>query len=74
MQELSTTAEVMDVLGGTTAVAALTGRKYDAAWNWKTFKHFPPDTYLVMAGALMAKGYTAPTTLWRMVQPEAAAS
>lgn len=67
MVELSSTAAVMEKLGGPGAVAKLTGRKYNAAQNWKGFDTFPPDTYLVMTEALRASGYTAPASLWRMI-------
>lgn len=73
MTELSTTAEVIDKLGGVGPVADLTGRKYNAAWNWTTFEHFPPDTYVVMKDALAERGFSAPPSLWRMV-PERVAS
>lgn len=66
MEELTTTAAVIDRLGGIGAVAELTGRKYNAAWNWTTFKTFPPDTYVAMTEALNAKGCVAPASLWRM--------
>ena len=69
MDQLSTTREVMDVLGGTSAVAKLTGRTYAAAFNWLDFKTFPTNTYLVMTDALAAKGKTAPASLWGMVEP-----
>ena len=66
--ELCTTVAVMDALGGTRAVADLTGREYGAAFNWRGFETFPPDTYLVMTQALEAQGKTAPPSLWRMVE------
>lgn len=68
MVNLTTTADVIDKLGGVRAVADLTGRDYDAAWNWKKFPHFPPDTYLVMTRALRQQGHDAPPSLWRMVE------
>lgn len=68
MVELSNTADVMEKLGGPGAVAKLTGRKYNAAQNWKGFETFPPDTFLVMTRALEALGYTARPALWRMTE------
>ena len=68
MTELATAAEIFDKLGGVRAVAELTGRTYDAAWNWKRFARFPSNTYSVMTSALRAKGCTAPASLWRMVE------
>jgi hypothetical protein len=70
MAHLKTTREVIRALGGVSAVAALTDRTYNAAWNWTGFKTFPADTADVMRAALRkADGgpYTAPASLWRMV-------
>lgn len=66
-RELTTTAEVIDALGGVSPVAALTGRKYGAAFNWKGFSKFPADTFLVLQDALRARGCAAPASLWGMV-------
>ena len=66
--ELTSTATVMDALGGTQAVADLTGRTYAAAFNWRSFKAFPSNTYLVMTAALAEKGAGAPDSLWGMVE------
>lgn len=69
MDQLTTTREVMEALGGTSAVAKMTGRTYAAAFNWLDFKTFPTNTYLVLTEALREKGYTAPASLWGMVEP-----
>lgn len=74
VKQLSTTAAVMDKLGGNKAVAELTGRKYNAATNWRNFPTFPSNTYLVMQSALREKGYVAPASLWGMTEPAEAAS
>lgn len=73
LRELTTTAEVIDVLGGVAAVAELTGRRYGAAFNWKGFVKFPADTFVVMQDALRAAGCEAPVSLWGMVERAAAA-
>jgi hypothetical protein len=66
--ELTSTASVMDVLGGTSKVAELTGRTYPAAYNWRSFETFPSDTYVALQAALRAKRkYSAPDSLWGMV-------
>lgn len=72
MQELSTTSEVMDALGGNDAVADVTGSKPKAVWNWRKAGTFPSNTYVAIAAALEAKGFTAPASLWGMKQPETA--
>jgi hypothetical protein len=67
MVELTTAAAVFDALNGVRSVAELTGRNYDAAYNWKRFGQFPSDTFVVMQAALADRGMTAPPSLWRMV-------
>jgi hypothetical protein len=64
--ELRSTVAVMDVLGGTKAVAAITGRKYTAAFNWRKQRKFPANTFRDLQKALAAKGHTAPDSLWGM--------
>lgn len=65
-EELLSTGDVMDALGGTSAVARLTGRKPQAACNWRRFTKFPANTYLVMRRALTERGKSAPPSLWGM--------
>lgn len=69
MDELHTTTEVMDALGGNPAVAALTHSKLTAVSNWRSFKTFPSNTYVAMIKALHRIGKTAPASLWGMRQP-----
>lgn len=69
MVELQTTAEVMDALGGTSAIAKRTGRNYAAVWHWRKKGTFPATTLSVIRPALKRKGFTAPLRLWRMEQP-----
>ena len=66
MQELGTTKDVMDALGGTAEVAKLTGRTYNAAHNWRAFPRFPSNTYVAITRALDEKGIHAPASLWGM--------
>ena len=68
MKALETTKEVIDALGGTSAVAKITGRTYNAAHNWRSFEKFPANTFVVMSRALRAKGLSAPAELWGMVE------
>lgn len=69
---LTTTREVAAALGGTKAVANLTGRKYSAAANWVQDKNpqFPANTYVVLSAALASIGKSAPPSLWGMKTPE----
>lgn len=67
--ELFSTTAVMDALGGTKHVAQLTGRTYAAAFNWRSQKNFPANTFNVLQSALGAQGLAAPATLWRMTEP-----
>lgn len=69
MEELSTTSEVMDALGGNVAVAEITGSKPKAVWNWRKSETFPSKTYVAMSEALLAKGKSAPAALWGMKTP-----
>lgn len=66
METLTTTSAVMDELGGNQAVAELTGSTVKAVWNWRNSDTFPSNTYVALTSALLAKGKTAPATLWGM--------
>lgn len=63
---LKTTSEVLDALGGNSAVEALTGSRPSAISNWRGFETFPSNTYIVMTEALRLKGKSAPASLWAM--------
>ncbi len=62
---LTNTEQVIEFLGGLDAVAKLTGRNKDAAWNWFRKPNFPADTYRIMTHALAQRGESAPHSLWR---------
>lgn len=66
MEQIHTTTEVIEALGGTSAVAALTGRTYAAAFNWRSAVKFPANTYIALSRALEDKNLKAPTSLWGM--------
>ena len=59
---------VIDGLGGTKAVAEITGRSLSAVSNWRTRKAFPAFTFVILKSALALKGYTAPDGLWNMTE------
>lgn len=69
LQPLTTTDEIIDKLDGNPGVAALTGRDAGAVSNWRSREKFPPDTILVITEALKAKGFTAPPSLWGVMEP-----
>lgn len=69
MDTLSTTVDVIEELGGNLAVAELTGSSPKAVWNWRGFETFPSNTYVALTAALLAKGKTAPASLWGMKLP-----
>lgn len=66
MAQYTSAGAVIDALGGTTAVAELTGSKLNTVSNWRAFGVFPPKTYLVLINELAAKGHEAPASLWGM--------
>lgn len=68
-RKLSTVKAVVEALGGKPAVAALTGRSWNAVWNWEDRGSFPTNTHLIMQVALEAQSQCAPAKLWGM--PEA---
>lgn len=72
MDTLSQTGTVIDALGGTAAVARITGRSPQAVSNWRARSTFPSDTFLVLSSALTMAGQHAPTTLWGMSHPSPA--
>lgn len=72
MDTISQTSSVIDALDGTKAVAQLTGRSPQAVSNWRRRQTFPPETFLVLTGALTLRGKAAPATLWGMDSGRAA--
>lgn len=68
MKRLTTTAQVIEELGGLKQVASLTGRGYTAVHNWKQYGSFPATTYDLLLKALKKRECTADPTLWAMEQ------
>jgi hypothetical protein len=67
MAQKTSARDVIEALGGTTAVAELTGNRFlSAVSNWSKAGAFPPNTYIVLSEALAAKGHEAPVSLWGM--------
>ena len=66
-EPLTTTAEVIDALGGNQPVQELTAAKWpQTVSNWRGFETFPSHTYVVMTEALARLGKSAPASLWGM--------
>lgn len=62
---LASAADVIDALGGTEGVMALTGAKSSQVVSyWRTSGRFPPKLFLLMTGALAATGKSASPALW----------
>lgn len=71
MRTLRTTKEVVDALGGLSAVCKLTGANTKQAWNWVgRAETFPANTYVVLTTALRRRRAKAPPHLWSMVRCE----
>lgn len=74
---LKSTSEVIDALGGTTAVARRAGVDARVVSNWRLYPAFPAKTYLFFQAALAAHNrtfgtsYAAPNSLWAMIPPPA---
>ena len=66
MQVLKTTGDIIDALGNNVQAAKLLGVKYNSVTNWRTFGHFPPDTYVMIQKELRLRDLAAPPRLWKM--------
>lgn len=65
MAHLKTASEVIDALGGTSAVRRMTRRNFDqAVSNWRRADRIPCSTFLVMQHALKKHGHTARPEIW----------
>lgn len=73
MTELQTTKEIIDELGGTEGISALTGANAKAISVWRSHGRFPWKTYPAITASLRKRGKTAPQTLWGMSAKESAA-
>ena len=69
MTIFETTTEIIDALGGNSAVAQLTSSSAKAVSNWRGFGKFPSNTFLVLKSELMRLGISAPDHLWSMREP-----
>jgi hypothetical protein len=61
-----TVSELIDALGGTTAVAIELDIVPSAVSNWKKAGKFPANTYIKLIAMLQDKGIFPPPHLWDM--------
>lgn len=66
-EPLQTTAEVIEVLGGLSAVSDLTGARYKLVSGWGKEATFPSRYFAVMDWALRRRRYRAHPSLWGQV-------
>ncbi len=59
-------ADVIETLGGPTAVGKLVGRSPQSVVNWRAANRIPPDTFLILQAELRSLGKVAPPALWGM--------
>ena len=74
MEPLASTSEVIDALGGTAAVARLTGRTMQAVSNWRERGFFTAAAYEPINKALNEAGLRASLCIWKSLPPSALTS
>ena len=67
IRNIETVDEVINALGGNTRVAKALGTTSKAVSNWRK-RGLPPQTADALRALLMAKGYQAPSSLWKMTE------
>jgi DNA-binding transcriptional regulator YdaS (Cro superfamily) len=70
---LKSVEEMVDVLGGNSAAAALGGVSVPAVSNWKSRGRVPPDKFMVFSMALAKIGKTADPAIFGFKEEEARA-
>jgi hypothetical protein len=66
--QLTSTASVIDKLGGVSALAERFDRTPDAIYVWRKKNRFPAHTFPAIHELLAAEGCTAPASLWNVMQ------
>jgi hypothetical protein len=73
LTSLETIPEVFEALGGIPAVCDIIGATGKRAWqrvdNYRLRGRLASDTYVVLTKALEERGYSAPPSLWGMIDP-----
>ena len=68
--QLQTFDEVIEALGGVKETARLTRRRPQEVCQWRTrYNAFPPEHYLTISKGLVARGFGAPTHLFKFSRP-----
>ena len=70
LQYLPTLCDVHRELGGTVAIARITGKSAGSISNAKRRGFYPRDAYAVMRAEMERLGFRAPASLWRQVEPQ----
>jgi len=70
MNSLTTVDEVIDALGGNTAVRNMMSVSAQAVSNWRKRRRIPPRHYSTMTKALSKIDRSAPPGLWSMTSPD----
>jgi len=63
-RHLDTVDDVIDAIGGSSAIAQLTGRGRTAVSNWRSWERFPACLHALMTEALLQRGCVASPALW----------
>ena len=67
-ENLTTARDVIVALGGPKSVTELVGSSPQSVSNWQAANRFPARTYPILTDALAAHGYTAPSSLWPIIE------
>ena len=68
LKQITTVPQVIEALGGPTATGRIVGKSPQSANNWRLANRFPAKTYPALNQALAELGYTAPSSLWRIIE------
>lgn len=69
LRTLRRASTVIDALGGTAAVATLTGKSLQEISNARARNRLPPSTILVLRDELARRRCFAPASLWGALEP-----
>ena len=64
-RQITKTADLIDVLGGTKAICDLLNVGQQAVSHWRVHDRLPAHTYPVIQTELMKRGLSADLSVWR---------